>query len=202
MSPALEERIRALEGPDQALWKYYTLASLPTLVFPPLFLVLLFLRWVRYSTLRYTFTHEGVSMRWGRLFRREIILNYARIQDIHLRSNPVERWLGLSRILVQTASGSASAEMTIEGLKAYEEVRDFLYSKMRGVSDPAQASGAAPAASAALRASDAELAETLREVARELQLTREAVQAWRTETPHAARPSTAADEPPERPADA
>ena len=44
---------------------------------------------VRYSTLRYTFTSEGISMRWGRLFRRGIVLNYARIQDIHLRSNIV-----------------------------------------------------------------------------------------------------------------
>ncbi len=191
MNPGLEERIRALERPDPALWRYYQLASLPTLLFPPLFLVVLFLAWVRYSTLRYTFTQEGVSMKWGRLFRREIILNHARIQDIHLRSNLVERWLGLSRILVQTASGSAGAEMTIEGLKEYEEVRDFLYSKMRGVSDPAESSAASTAASAAARASDAELAQTLREVARELQLTREAVLARRTEaTPPANPPAT------------
>jgi putative membrane protein len=201
MNPELEERIRALERPDPALWKYYILAALPTLIFPPLFLVFLFLGWVRFSTLRYTFTQEGVSMRWGRLFRREIILNYARIQDIHLRSNLVERWLGLSRILVQTASGSAGAEMTIEGLKEYEEVRDFLYSKMRGVSDPLESRGAAPAVSAAARASDAELAETLREVARELELTREAVLAWRAGTPPSATPSAAAGETPEKPAD-
>ena len=201
MNPELEERIRALERPDPALWKYYKLAALPTLLFPPLFLVVLFLGWVRYSTLRYTFTQEGVSMRWGRLFRREIILNYARIQDIHLRSNLIERWLGLSRILVQTASGSAGAEMTIEGLLEYEEVRDFLYSKMRGVSDPAESSGGSTATSAAARASDAELAETLREVARELQLTREAVLAWRAQAPPSANPSVAPGEAPEEPAD-
>jgi len=201
MNPGLEERIRALERPDPALWKYYQLAALPTLLFPPFFLVVLFLAWVRYSTLRYTFTQEGVSMKWGRLFRREIILNYARIQDIHLRSNLVERWLGLSRILVQTASGSAGAEMTIEGLKEYEEVRDFLYSKMRGVSDPAESPAGSTAASAAARASDAELAQTLREVARELQLTREAVLARRSETPRSANPAPAAGVSPEKPAD-
>ena len=194
MNPQLEERIRALERPDPALWKYYVLASLPTLFFPPVFLVFLFLGWVRYSTLRYTFTQEGVSMRWGRLFRREIILNYARIQDIHLRSNLVERWLGLSRILVQTASGSAGAEMTIEGLKEYEEVRDFLYSRMRGVSDSNASEEAPAAASAAARASDAELARTLREVARELQSTREALLSWRTEVRSSTMPSTPANE--------
>jgi uncharacterized membrane protein YdbT with pleckstrin-like domain len=181
MNPELEHRIRALERPDPALWKYYILASLPTLFFPPLFLVFLFLGWVRYTTLRYTFTQEGVSMRWGRLFRREIILNYARIQDIHLRSNLVERWLGLSRILVQTASGSSGAEMTIEGLKEYEEVRDFLYSKMRGVSEPADHTSSPSPGATAARASEAELAETLRAVVVELQRTREALAALRAE---------------------
>jgi putative membrane protein len=201
MNPELEEKIRALERPDKALLRYYVLASLPTILFPPLFLVFLFLGWVRYSTLRYTFTEEGVSMRWGRLFRREIILNYARIQDIHLRSNVVERWLGLSRILVQTASGSAGAEMTIEGLKEYGDVRDFLYSKMRGVSEPAEGSAAANAVSAAARASDAELAEILREVARELQLTRAALVAGGTKTPPSADSSAAAGQASEKPAD-
>jgi uncharacterized membrane protein YdbT with pleckstrin-like domain len=188
MNPELEQRIRALERPDPALWKYYILASLPTLIFPPLFLVVLFLSWVRYSTLQYTFTQEGVSMRWGRLFRREIILNYARIQDIHLRSNLIERWLGLSRILVQTASGSSGAEMTIEGLKEYEEVRDFLYSKMRGVSDAVDPAAAASAGTVAARASEAELAETLRAIVHELQLTRDAVAALRAEIRSKAEP--------------
>jgi putative membrane protein len=44
----------------------------------------------------------------------------------------VERWLGLARVQIQTASGSSTAEMTIEGLQEFEQVRDFLYSRMRG----------------------------------------------------------------------
>ena len=44
----------------------------------------------------------------------------------------MERWLGLARIAIQTASGSGGAEMTIEGLLQFEAVRDFLYSRMRG----------------------------------------------------------------------
>jgi len=74
-------------------------------------------------------------MNCGILFRREIIINYAGIQDIHLRSNVVGRWLGLTNISVQTASGNASAELRLEGLKGFESVRDFLYSKMLGVKD-------------------------------------------------------------------
>lgn len=118
--------------------------------------------------MRYKFTDEGISMSWGLLSRREIIINYARIQDIHLRSNVVERWLGLAKILVQTASGNSSAELTLEGLRDFEAVRDFLYSKMRGVKDHP----IIPASVATFPAGDHELAATLREVAGELRAIR------------------------------
>ena len=117
-------------------------------------------------------------MCWGILFRREIILSYARIQDIHLRSNIVERWLGLARILIQTASGNASAEMTIEGLKEFQEVRDFLYLRMRGVKEPVRRGEAVSTehrASELVGQSGAELAVVLREVRDEIRLLREAL---------------------------
>ena len=106
-------------------------------------------------------------MRWGILFRREISLTYSRIQDIHLSSNILERWLGLAKVQVQTASGSSKAEMTIEGIREYEAVRDFLYSKMRGA--VSQRVGAAPAGSSA--EPDA-VAAVLREVAAEVRALR------------------------------
>lgn len=121
--------IHAIERPHPRLMTYYFLCCLATL---PLFPFIILPRYFRYHTMRYRFDAEGVSMRWGVLFRREVILNYSRIQDIHLQSNFVERWLGLGRVLIQTASGSSSAEMTIEGLLEFEAVRDFLYTKMRG----------------------------------------------------------------------
>jgi putative membrane protein len=86
----------------------------------------------KYETLKYRFDDEGVTMSWGLLWRREIFLTYARIQDIHLSRGLFERWLGLGTIHVQTASGSAGAEMAIVGLAQYEVVRDFLYTRMRG----------------------------------------------------------------------
>lgn len=154
---------------------YYTLACL---VFPPAFPFLILPAYFRYHTMRYRFTDEGISMSWGILFRRETIINYARIQDIHLRSNFVERWLGLARVLVQTASGNASAEMTLEGLKEFEAVRDFLYERMRGVKDPVRAVPAAAGGENAVA-----LAAALREVAAELRATRLALQAAPTGEP-------------------
>ena len=122
----------ALEGtrrPARVLLGYYALRSL---LAGPGFPFLLGYLFFRYRTLRYTFDADGVSVRWGILFRREVSLTYARIQDIHLTSNLVERWLGLGRVQVQTASGNAAAELTIEGLRDYERVRDELYVRMRG----------------------------------------------------------------------
>lgn len=168
-TPSNDSTILAIERPDRSLWTYYVLSLL---VFPPLFPVLILPAWFRYSTMRYRFTEEGISMRWGVLFRREIIVNYARIQDIHLHSNVVERWLGLARVMIQTASGSASAEMTLEGFKNFEEVRDFLYSKMRGMKDQSREQVAAAEAS-----SSPELAAILQEVAGELRKIRHALEA-------------------------
>ena len=165
-TPDAEATVLALEKPHQDLWTYYLISSLAYLILFPIVALVL---WFKYHTLRYRFTAEGISMSWGILFRRETIINYARIQDIHLRSNLIERWLGLGRILVQTASGNAGAEMTIEGIKEFELVRDFLYSRMRGVSDPAHAQ---PARSHAAPDGSPDLTAALLEVAREIRETR------------------------------
>ena len=130
MHTDMERICFAIERPDRSLLNYYILTSL---LLGPFFFVLLVPLYFRYHTMRYHFDDEGISMKWGILFRREVNLTYARIQDIHLTSNFVERWLGLGRVQIQTASGSSSAEMTIEGVREFELVRDFLYTRMRGI---------------------------------------------------------------------
>ncbi len=121
-----------IERPDPVLFRYYVWISLLTgpaspFVFLPL--------WFRYLTLRYKFDESGVSMRWGILFRKEVYLTYRRIQDIHLTRNILQRWMGLAKISLQTASGSSQAEMAIEGVLEAEQLRDFLYGQMRGARD-------------------------------------------------------------------
>lgn len=163
--------IRSIERPDPSLMTYYALGSLLLGPFFPIALIPLFFR---YHTLRYRFDDDGISMRWGILFRREVHLTYSRIQDIHLVSNFVERWLGLARIQIQTASGSAKAEMTIEGLKEFEAVRDFVYARMRGVREEPKRRAATPSTPAATGDSD-ELASALKEIATELREIRTAL---------------------------
>jgi putative membrane protein len=156
--------------PHKSLFTYYALTSLFA---GPFFLIPLTYLYFRFHTLRYVFDREGITTRWGILFRREISLTYARIQDIHLVSNVVERWLGLARIQIQTASGAAGAEMVIEGLHDFEAIRDFLYARMRGVhhgpSEPAERD---PAAAAPRD----EVASAIREAAAELRALRESIE--------------------------
>jgi len=176
--PVSAEEIFAIERPDSSLMTYYALAAIITgPAFPFVILPLYF----RYHTMRYRFTDEGVSMKWGVLFRKEINLTFARIQDIHLTSNFVERWLGLARIQIQTASGSAKAEMTIEGVPQFEALRDFLYARMRGAQGGARGAargfgGERCPADLPQGAATDELAGVLREAAAELRALRHAVE--------------------------
>jgi membrane protein YdbS with pleckstrin-like domain len=125
----IPDLIRQLHRPDAALWRYYVIQAIFT--GPGIIATLPYL-YFRYHTLQYRFDEEGIHMKVGILFRREINLTYARIQDIHLRSGLLQRWLGLANVQVQTASGSSGPELTIEGFKQFEAIRDFLYTRMRG----------------------------------------------------------------------
>jgi putative membrane protein len=172
-----EQRIFAIERPNPRLMSYYALGCL---LAGPFFPMVLIPAWFRYHTMRYRFDADGISMRWGILFRREIVLSYARFQDIHLSSNLVERWLGLARIEIQTASGSAKAEMTIEGLLEFEAIRDFLYTRMRGhqtgLGQTHPAVGAHVSSPGTMPAyASQEIAAALREVAVELRGIRESL---------------------------
>lgn len=170
----LQEKVFAIQRPHQNLWTLYIIRAL--LIFPAAPVLLPYF-WFRYHTLRYSFDREGVKMSWGILFRREINLTYSRIQDIHLSSGFIQRWLGIADIQIQTASGSASAEMTIEGLIEHEMVRDYLYERMRGLREPHGAVASAPSAAAAAGMAEAAGAEgLLREILEEVRATRRALE--------------------------
>jgi len=134
----IQEKIFSIEKPASNLLKLYFLRSIIIL---PLFPITFAVLFCRYYTLRYSFDEEGISMKWGLLFRREINLTYSRIQDIHVHAGLLQRWLGLADLKIQTASGSAEAEMVIEGFYEYAEIRDFVYTKMRGYKVPQNKEG-------------------------------------------------------------
>ena len=119
----------SITRPHDSLLNYYILVSAAALIAFPFVFVPLF---IRFKTLRYRFDDEGVAMSWGLLFHKEVYLTYRRIQDIHVTRNIVERWMGLAKVPIQTASGTSGATMTIEGIRDPESLRDFLDARTRG----------------------------------------------------------------------
>lgn len=141
LSPEIEQSIYQTTRPSGRLFWLYLIRSAMTLLgFPFVFLPL----YCKYISLRYHIDEEGVGASWGVLFKKQVFLTYARIQDIHVSRSFLERWLGIGTVDIQTASGSASAELSITGIEFYDAMRDFLYSKMRGAKGE-QPDGAASA---------------------------------------------------------
>src|SRR5436853_1427399 len=183
MSDPVPDYISVLERPHPNLWKYYIFAALCT---GPGAVISLPYLYFRYHTLRYRFDDEGIHMKVGILFRREVNLTYARIQDIHLRSNLLQRWLGLGNVQIQTASGSSGPELMIEGFKEFEAIRDFLYTRMRGYHAHGIGAGDAPVNASSpgvdnspktsRPAAGAEALSVLLEIRDELRQTRELLQ--------------------------
>ncbi len=168
-----EAAVHAIERPSPKLMTLYILQALASLCFFPIVIVPLYFR---YHTLRYKLDAEGVSAKWGILFRREVYVTYRRIQDIHVTRNLFERWLGIGKVEIQTASGSSSAELTLEGMVQYEAVRDHLYSKMRGARGEAQPAPSPAASPVPAAAADGEVVSLLREIRDEVQAARRALE--------------------------
>lgn len=161
MTTPVPAHIASITRPVEKLFTYYVLKAIATTVG---FFITMPVLYFRFHTMKYRFDEEGIRMSWGIIFRHQVILNYARIQDIHLESNAIERYLGLARIQIQTASGASTSEMILEGLTDPEAMRDFLYSRMRG----AHEKPVAPVDP---------LAETLTAIAAELRAIRVAIEA-------------------------
>lgn len=185
-APAVDDdRILALQRPDEKLMVLYALTACLATIAAPIVIIPLYFK---YHTLRYKLDREGVSASWGILFRREVHLTYKRIQDIHLKRNFVERWLGIATIQVQTASGSSSSELSFEGIRDYEALREFLYRRMRGheivhsgaASTPGATAGSAASGASATApgvAADADVVVLLRSIQSEIEATRRALEA-------------------------
>ena len=170
-----EALIKGITRPHKNLiFMYFLQALAGVFLFPFIFVPLFF----KYHTLRYAFDDDGISARWGILFRREIYLTYRRIQDIHVSRNLFERWLGIAKVEIQTASGSSSAELSLEGMSEYEAVRDFLYGRMRGTAPGAPKTGVTgkDGGVSAAGAGQSEVVALLREIKGELEGARKALE--------------------------
>lgn len=133
----------------------------------------------------YMVTDRSMRLREGIFGVREMTLTFANVQNITIRQGPLQRWLGISDVVVRTAGGGSSEgghpahsqvdTMHTGVLRAVdnaESVRDLILDRLRrlrdaGLGDPDDRHHAAPVAApgdgaVALRAAARELLDEAR----------------------------------------
>jgi len=112
---------------------------------------------------RFDARHRGWALREhdliyrsGVIFRKQVILPFARIQHVETLSGPIERYFDIMRVKCFTAGGQ-SADLVVEGLTTERagQVRQYLLEQIRD-DEPEEASSNGPesASQASPRADD------------------------------------------------
>lgn len=65
----------------------------------------------------YKVTDRSLRIREGVWFVREMTMTFVNIQNIEISQGPIQRWLGISDLKVQTAGGGGAVAMQAEGGK-------------------------------------------------------------------------------------
>lgn len=113
-----------------------------TFLFLPLLAIIAFtVFWIPrfYSSLSYLFTDSDIIIEKGVWWKRKSIVPYNRVTNIDVVQGPLSRFFGLGKVSIQTAgfsSGGSSgtariAEAVILGIKNFEEVKDFILSRVK-----------------------------------------------------------------------
>jgi len=76
---------------------------------------------IRYRFWRYGIADDTLILERGVWTRRQSMTPYFRVQNVDISQGPLERWLGLKRLTIKTAS--AFTDATIPGLDAAEADR-------------------------------------------------------------------------------
>lgn len=97
--------------------------------------------WVQkyYDTMTYKLTENEMVWRRGVWFKKTGIVPYKRITNIDIAQGPISRMLGIASLKIQTAGYSAPsggfgglAEIKIEGMEHFEELRELIMEFVRG----------------------------------------------------------------------
>jgi membrane protein YdbS with pleckstrin-like domain len=117
---------------------------------PVLIITMITLHWIPkyYDTLKYKLTQNEMVWRRGVWFRKTGIVPYNRITNIDIEQGPISRKLGIGSLKIQTAgySGASggtgrSAEIRIEGVVHFEELRQFIMGFVHGRKQAGPATG-------------------------------------------------------------
>jgi membrane protein YdbS with pleckstrin-like domain len=86
------------------------------------------------ASMRYGLTGSEITWRRGVWFRTTGIVPYNRITNIDIVQGPVSRAFGIASLKIQTAGYSArgGAEIRMDGIERFEELREAIMSHVRG----------------------------------------------------------------------
>lgn len=125
---------------------------LPILLFAPFMIIIGFLipilailifiiYWIPkyYNSMLYKLTEDEIIWRRGVWFKKTGVVPYNRITNVDINQGPISRMLGIASLKIQTAGYSAPsggfgslAEIKIEGIEEFEELREFIMGFVRG----------------------------------------------------------------------
>lgn len=99
-----------------APWVWLSLSAAAAVV---LALIVLLTLWAprRYRLTGYLVREDDIQYRTGALWRRQTAVPVNRIQHVEITQGPIERMLGLARLIIYTAGGSGS-DLAVPGLPA------------------------------------------------------------------------------------
>jgi membrane protein YdbS with pleckstrin-like domain len=128
------------------------------------------LRW-QYELRWYMVTDRSLRIRRGVWNVEELTMTFANIQEIRVRSGPIQTFLGLANVEVTSAGGGANEDghrsshiASFEGVDNAPEIRDLLVERLRSYRDSGLgtlvAEPAPHSSAATLAAAEAVLAET------------------------------------------
>lgn len=82
----------------------------------------------------YRLTDTEIDYRGGVWWRKRSTVPYARITNVEAKQGPLARYFGVGSVAIQTAGKGAqsTAEVTIEAVADYEELKDQLLAFVRG----------------------------------------------------------------------
>lgn len=84
--------------------------------------------WTRAAWHRWTYRTgpTGLELRHGVVFRVRSVIPYFRVQHVDVTEGPLERALGLARLVVHTAAATTDAEIPGLGLADAEQLREYV----------------------------------------------------------------------------
>lgn len=131
------------------LWIVIAITHLKVSLFLlPVFLVVMFLPDIiaylaihlRYDTTWYVMTDRSLRIRRGIWIIHETTITFENIQNVKVSQGPVQRYFGISDVVVETAGGGGDSKHKgfqvtnqgiIEGIANASEIRDRILSRMR-----------------------------------------------------------------------